>query len=200
MLHMEKHIARQRHRTVEDKDRGFTLVELIVVLVILAVLAALMVPALLGWIDKAKGTRILADARNFQLAVQATSAIEYGAENAYTGTAKYQTTYESVTNMKQAPDAKDKEKERIRLVYDLMDAAAVPYDFAAIALVQNGIIQQIRFKDCEQNIVYEWTAANPSWTEIEAYERWAGDVAAKSVPNDVDKVWWNGLQPSGPAL
>ena len=36
------------------KKRGFTLVELIVVLVILAILAALLVPALTGYIDKAK--------------------------------------------------------------------------------------------------------------------------------------------------
>ena len=36
------------------KNKGFTLVELIVVLVILALLAALLVPALLGYIDKAK--------------------------------------------------------------------------------------------------------------------------------------------------
>jgi type IV pilus assembly protein PilA len=34
--------------------KGFTLVELIVVLVILAILAALLVPALTGYIDKAK--------------------------------------------------------------------------------------------------------------------------------------------------
>lgn len=36
------------------KNCGFTLVELIVVLVILAILAAVLVPALLGYIDKAK--------------------------------------------------------------------------------------------------------------------------------------------------
>ena len=37
-----------------NRKRGFTLVELIVVLVNLAVLAALLVPSLTGYIDKAK--------------------------------------------------------------------------------------------------------------------------------------------------
>lgn len=37
-----------------NKKRGFTLVELIVVLVILAVLAALLIPSPTGYIDKAR--------------------------------------------------------------------------------------------------------------------------------------------------
>lgn len=39
--------------------KGFTLVELIVVLVILAILAALLIPALTGYIDKARRARLL---------------------------------------------------------------------------------------------------------------------------------------------
>ncbi|MDD3797474.1 MAG: type II secretion system protein, partial [Lachnospiraceae bacterium] len=46
-----------------DRKKGFTLVELIVVLVILAVLAAILVPALLGYIDKSRQARYILEAR-----------------------------------------------------------------------------------------------------------------------------------------
>mgnify|MGYP002168544579 CR=1 FL=1 len=56
---MEKMIALQQKR--RSKKGGFTLVELIVVLVILAILAALLIPALTGYIDKAKNKKIVAE-------------------------------------------------------------------------------------------------------------------------------------------
>ena len=53
-----------------DKKSGFTLVELIVVMVILAVLAALLVPALTGYIDKAKKNQVITETRMLTQAAQ----------------------------------------------------------------------------------------------------------------------------------
>lgn len=67
----------------KSKKKGFTLVELIVVLVILAILIALLVPALTGYIDKAKEKSVAADARMMLEAVQTEESDTYS-KGAYT--------------------------------------------------------------------------------------------------------------------
>lgn len=57
--------------------RGFTLVELIVVLVILAVLASLLIPALTGYIDRAKRDQVVAETRMLHEAVQTVAGEAY---------------------------------------------------------------------------------------------------------------------------
>lgn len=60
-----------------NKKKGFTLVELIVVLVILAILAALLIPALTGYIDKAKEKSLVAETRQVVMAVQTIADEQY---------------------------------------------------------------------------------------------------------------------------
>ena len=62
----------------KNTKRGFTLVELIVVLVILAILAALLIPALTGYIDKARKESIVAETRQVVMAAQTTVSEKYG--------------------------------------------------------------------------------------------------------------------------
>ena len=61
----------------KNKKKGFTLVELIVVLAILAILAAMLVPALTGYIDKANEKKTLATARQYYVAAQTVASEAY---------------------------------------------------------------------------------------------------------------------------
>jgi prepilin-type N-terminal cleavage/methylation domain-containing protein len=73
-------MKRIMQKTLAQKNckRGFTLVEVIVVLVILAILAAIAIPALTGYIDKARDKALIAEARNVRTALQAIASEQYG--------------------------------------------------------------------------------------------------------------------------
>lgn len=64
-------------KKLKDK-KGFTLVELIVVLVILAILAALLIPTLTGYIDKANKEKVVSETRMVAMAVQTELSEAYG--------------------------------------------------------------------------------------------------------------------------
>lgn len=63
----------QKHR------RGFTLVEIIVVLVILAVLAAILIPSMVKWIDKANEKKLITATHACATAAQTLAYEKYGA-------------------------------------------------------------------------------------------------------------------------
>ncbi len=63
---------------MKKNNKGFTLVELIVVLVILAILAAILVPTLLGYIDRARSEKDYSTAQTVRVAAQAVIDQAYG--------------------------------------------------------------------------------------------------------------------------
>jgi prepilin-type N-terminal cleavage/methylation domain-containing protein len=58
-------------KTIKNKGKGFTLVEVLVVIVIIAILAAIAIPALTNYMDKAKNKVLLANTSDLARYIQA---------------------------------------------------------------------------------------------------------------------------------
>ncbi|MEG0792963.1 MAG: prepilin-type N-terminal cleavage/methylation domain-containing protein [Lachnospiraceae bacterium] len=122
-------------------NQGFTLVELIVVLVILAILAALLIPALTGYIDKAKDKRLLAEARAVLVAAQTIASEEYG-------------------------DGKSGDAIVAKIKADATKLAEVDGGLAKEVLVTNGKIMAMTYKNYGKQIQYTSDKDLPPWGEI----------------------------------
>ena len=108
----------------KSTKKGFTLVELIVVLVILAVLAAMLVPALTGYIQKAKEEKEFQTAATVYTAAQAVITEMYGKNATMGGT---------LTGVKADATSTEEAKKYSKEVYTLagVDPKAVTaYGFA----------------------------------------------------------------------
>lgn len=88
------------------EKKGFTLVELIVVLVILAILAALLIPALTGYIDRAKRKSIVAETRQAVMAAQTISDEDYAKDKAENAQAKTELTTDEIGKAKELSEVK----------------------------------------------------------------------------------------------
>lgn len=175
--------------------KGFTLIEIIVVLIIMGCLLAIAIPSIFGYVEKSRELTILTNAKGFMQAVQSISLEEYGAGNAYSPWAppEFQVTYEAVTNRLAPPDT---EKKRIREIYDLLEVDNIEDDFEAIALVDHAIVKIIRYKDFRTNQVYEWTDTSSTWEKIQSDNpnwAWAGEILPDYLLGS--GIWWNGHNP-----
>lgn len=128
----------------ENKKKGFTLVELIVVLVILAILAALLIPALTGYIDKAKNKSIVAETRQTVMAAQTLVDEAYAKAGVASDTVKVE-----------GQDGAGAIKKQ-----DIADLAEVPVGNITSVTVTNGKVAELKYTKSGKTCTYTAGATN----------------------------------------
>lgn len=122
---MNRIILPEEERNLRKADnRGFTLVEMIVVMVILTILAAILIPSLLGWIDEAKGKQYVLNARSVYMSAQAIESEKYAAWDGTAAGANH--------------NLSEQDMERILRMADAQDAVIESVQFESETLGGNG--------------------------------------------------------------
>lgn len=128
----------------KNNKKGFTLVELIVVLVILAILAALLIPALTGYIDRAKEKQIKAETR------QAVMAAQTLVDEIYATSTTTPISYSTVT-----PTA-------IKGLAEI--SGTVTFDTTSTTYVEKGLVKQLEYESGGLKCQYTKASADATAT------------------------------------
>ena len=147
-------------KNLKDKA-GFTLVELIVVLVILAILAAMLVPALTGYIDKANKEKITAECRQVVMAAQTEASALYGKANGgeLTNAMLKSNDYDYVDAVGKLSEVKDSAK-------------------FTIVLEKGGAVKSVTYTNSGWTVTYENSAYTDPAKQATATARTAGVATA----------------------
>lgn len=142
-------------------EKGFTLVEMIVVLVIIAILAAITIPALLKYIDKARDKQVLIDTRAICMATQSAMAEAYATDS--------WKTYGNGTPVIGYKSGNEAQKKQYQEIVDLADVSTLQNGGSFGAYVgDDGIVSDIiynngngkigiYFRETDEYIIYDKT-------------------------------------------
>ena len=154
--------------------KGFTLVELIVVLVILAILAALLVPALTGYIDKARNESIIAETRSAVVAAQTIVSEDYGQGKNIEASDYVASVKDEIKKLAEAPGTIDS-----FTVYTAAEAKTAT-DTSVVA----GKIKTLTYKskDNKKQCVYTYNSANTDPYVVSDVSSGSGNAGGNTQP------------------
>lgn len=141
-----------------ERQKGFTLVELIVVLVILAILAALLIPALTGYIDKANKEKVVSETRMVAMAVQTELSEAYGQAGAG----------KDLTGVKWE-NADTKGKEHIDSIKNLAEVVDLTTTTFKATASKDGALKTVSYNDGVYTCVYD--ASKKTYTTTKSADK-----------------------------
>ena len=162
---------------------GFTLVEMIVVLVIIAILAAITIPALLKYIDKARDKQILIDMRSVCMATQSAMTEAYATDNLKSTKGNeisdYFVAYKSGT---------DAQKKYYQEIVDLAGVSSLENNKSSFgAYVDNeGILSLLIYKDGNGKVAFYFRETD----EYKVYDEADFTSFTSYFSSIKDRVWY----------
>ena len=144
----------------KSTKKGFTLVELIVVLVILAVLAAMLVPALTGYIRRAKQEKDYQTASVVYAAAQAVITEQYGLGTLQAGSTITKDQYKHKVGTADVDAVID--LAGVKLVTDGTDAGVKDYTFTYDATTYVITSGNVQIQNRGETVTY-YLRADGSW-------------------------------------
>lgn len=186
--------------------KGFTLVELIVVLAILAILAAMLVPSLTGYIDKAKKKKDIATARNILTAAQTISSELWATNHDKMCDAKRDGKCRVVIPLSNdigsgADKVYGKPPEEDRILryyttYNLIEEAFNQEEKFYIAfLVEKSVVLEAVYYPDESDYCFKWTRDSQTWEELKYTTNLWDQMYKYCDSHSTTKPNWNGYNP-----
>lgn len=146
---------------MKKDNKGFTLVELIVVIVILGILAAILVPALLGYIDKAKNQQDQLNAKTCLTAVKSELAEYYG---------KGKSSYATKNNAEDTSALADDFKTTVKDLAELATGDKLSVVMNSGSGREKYTVKELYYMKSGSSFYLKFDSATNEWTEEDAGE------------------------------
>lgn len=147
---------------LKNDKKGFTLVEMIVVIVIIGILLAILVPGMFKYIDKAKDKQIQVNARTACLNIEEAVATVYG-KNGVTGE-MIETWFDNKISTIDVPITNTKLKDEITFTsgsivvkYTMIPLPNDTSEITALKVNANGEVTQMTYKEGTKQVVLDAT-------------------------------------------